>query len=76
MMYIKGETDQLPVNDNPLPNDVKDIFYLMADFNFKNKTWVNTLLEFLSINKIIVYIIILYFRVKLFDIIYLIFVIT
>lgn len=39
MMYIKGETDQLPINDNPLPNDVKDIFYLMADFNFKNKTW-------------------------------------
>jgi len=42
MMYIKGETDQLPINDNPLPNDVKDIFYLMADFNFKNKTWVNS----------------------------------
>ncbi|XP_027850821.2 calcineurin-binding protein cabin-1-like [Aphis gossypii] len=39
MMYIRGETDQLPKNDNPLPYDVKDIFYLMADFNFKNKTW-------------------------------------
>lgn len=41
MGYIKGETDQLPVNNNPLPSDVKDIFYLMADYNFKNKTWVN-----------------------------------
>lgn len=39
--YIKGETDKLPVNDNPLPNDVKNIFYLLADFNFKNKVWVN-----------------------------------
>lgn len=41
MAYIRGETDQLPVNDNSLPEDVKDIFYLMADYNFKNKTWVN-----------------------------------
>lgn len=41
MSYIRGETNQLPVNDNPLPNDVKDIFYLMADYHFKNKTWVN-----------------------------------
>ncbi|VVC42534.1 Hypothetical protein CINCED_3A009963 [Cinara cedri] len=39
MKYIKGETDQLPVNDNPLPNDVKNMFYLIADYNFKNKTW-------------------------------------
>lgn len=45
MAYIKGETDQLPVNDNPLPSDVKDIFYLMADYNFKNKTWVNIKLK-------------------------------
>jgi len=48
MMYIKGETDQLPVNDNPLPYDVKDIFYLMADFNFKNKTWVNSYFKFIN----------------------------
>lgn len=39
--YIKGDTDQLPKNNNPLPNDVKDIYYLLADYNFKNKTWVN-----------------------------------
>lgn len=41
MAYIKGETDKLPKNNNPLPKDVKDIFYLIADYNFKNKTWVN-----------------------------------
>jgi len=40
MAYIKGETYKIPVNENPLPENVKDIFYLMADFNFKNKTWV------------------------------------
>jgi len=39
--YIKGETNQLPINNYPLPSDVKDIFYLMADYNFKNKSWVN-----------------------------------
>lgn len=41
MAYIKGETDQLPKNYNPLPKDVKDIFYLLADYNFKNKALVN-----------------------------------
>lgn len=40
MEYIKGETDQLPINDNLLPDDVKNIFYLIADYNFKNKAWV------------------------------------
>lgn len=48
MAYIRGKTDQLPVNDNSLPEDVKDIFYLMADYNFKNKTWVNINLEFFT----------------------------
>lgn len=47
LAYIRGETDQLPVNDNPLPPHVKDIFYLMADYNFKNKTWVNCQLKLL-----------------------------
>lgn len=41
MAYIKGETNELPVNTNVLPTNIKDIFYLMADYNFKNKTWVN-----------------------------------
>lgn len=41
MAYLRGKTSKLPVNVNPLPNDVKDIFYLMADYNFKNNSWVN-----------------------------------
>jgi len=40
MAYLKGETYELPVNKSPLPENVKDIFYLVADFNFKNKNWV------------------------------------
>lgn len=38
--FIRGVSDKLPLNDNLLPNDVKDIFYLMADYNFKNKNLV------------------------------------
>lgn len=53
MAYIKGETDQLPVNNNPLPKDVEDIFYLMADYNFKNKTWVNTIFKLFKYNLLI-----------------------
>lgn len=41
MAYIRGKTSQLPVNAHPLPDDVKDIFYLMADYNFKNNSWVH-----------------------------------
>lgn len=50
--YIKGDTSQLPVNNIPLPKDVKDIYYLMADYNFKIKmSWVFYKLKY--INKII-----------------------
>jgi len=48
MAYISGETDEIPVNDNPLPIDVQDIYYLMADYYFKNKTWVNLNLKYLN----------------------------
>lgn len=72
--YIKGDTNQVPVNNIPLPNDVKDIYYLMADYNFKIKmSWV--FYKLTCINEIIVNIFILCFRVKLFIIIYWIFVI-
>jgi len=40
MAYITEETDKITIN-SLLPKDVKDIYYLMADYYFKNKTWVN-----------------------------------
>lgn len=38
--YIEGNVDIIPQNDNPLPTEMADIYYLIADHYFKNKTWV------------------------------------
>lgn len=38
--YIDGSLDEVPINNNPLPVEMADIFYLIADHHFKNKTWV------------------------------------
>lgn len=38
--FIESATDSIPENDNQLPTEMADIYYLIADHNFKNKTWV------------------------------------
>lgn len=38
--FIDGSLDEVPSNNNPLPAEMADIYYLIADHHFKNKTWV------------------------------------
>lgn len=42
MKFIDGSVDEVPINNNPLPAEMADIYYLIADHHFKNKTWVWT----------------------------------
>lgn len=48
MAYIREEIDEISVNNKLLPEDVKDIYYLMADYYFKNKIWVNLNLKYFN----------------------------
>ncbi|XP_075228430.1 calcineurin-binding protein cabin-1-like isoform X2 [Lycorma delicatula] len=37
--YIEGTSNELPMNKKLLPNEIVDIYYLIADYYFKNKSW-------------------------------------
>ncbi|KAL1132152.1 hypothetical protein AAG570_010109 [Ranatra chinensis] len=38
--YIEGQINDVPRNSSPLPAEVEDIYYLLAHFYFRNKSWV------------------------------------
>ncbi|BES95231.1 Calcineurin-Hypothetical protein protein [Nesidiocoris tenuis] len=41
--FLNGQTDSLPDSTkNPYPEDIRDIYYLLAHFYFKNKLWAKT----------------------------------
>ncbi|XP_054272503.1 calcineurin-binding protein cabin-1-like [Macrosteles quadrilineatus] len=45
--YIDRSADIIPQNDNPLPAEMADIYYLIADHYFKNKVWGKALKYYL-----------------------------
>lgn len=46
--YIDGERDEIPINESPLPMEIKDIFYLLAHFYYcKLKSWVSCKVQYI-----------------------------
>ncbi|XP_073971661.1 calcineurin-binding protein cabin-1-like isoform X2 [Rhodnius prolixus] len=45
--YIEGQLITVPRNDKPLPEDITDIYYLLAHFYFKSKSWNKAIKFFL-----------------------------